>query len=220
MFKKIFYKIIGIYQVLKDSPSYNSFSNYSDYILNIQKTMVLNGSSDTVSLDLGCGSEIKNPFSAKSLWGVDISHSVTNENVKLANLSIEPIPFSSQYFDFVTAHDFLEHVPRYLLVPHLICKSNLPPELDLHGRFPFVELMNEVYRVLKPGGYFLSVTPAFPFSIAFTDPTHINYINEHTFENYFSTRTIGKIYGFNGKFELIRQGWRGRYLISLMRRPL
>ena len=35
--------------------------------------------------------------------------------------------------------------------------------------------MNEIYRVLKPNGYFLHRTPAFPAKQAFSDPTHVKF---------------------------------------------
>lgn len=45
--------------------------------------------------------------------------------------------------------------------------------------------MNEVHRVLKPNGIFLHQTPAYPSTVAFRDPTHVNIITEETIPHYF-----------------------------------
>ena len=75
-------------------------------------------------------------------------------------------------------------------------------------RFCFVELMNEIYRVLKPGGTFLSFTPAFPAAAAWRDPTHVNIITEETFPLYFDDQNrLASVYGFNGYFQIMGQRW-------------
>jgi SAM-dependent methyltransferase len=213
MLKKIFNKFVGLYQVCKDSPAYNTFNDYESFCKDISFEYKKVCIDPTRSLDLGCGNNIKNPFAAEDLFGVDIVASVPNSSiiVKKADLSFQKIPYEKQTFDFCTAHDFIEHVPRHVILS--TGENSLPIT-----RFPFIELMNEVYSILKPGGYFLSVTPGYPFSISFCDPTHVNHINEHTFVNYFSTLNLGSIYGFKGSFKLIKQGWRGRYLVTILKK--
>jgi len=145
------------------------------------------------TLDLGCGLNPRNPFNADDLYGIDIRPH-DNENIKVVDLAIEPIPFSSEYFDYVTAYDFIEHVPRIIYNPS--------------RRFCFIELMNEIYRVLKIGGTFASFTPAFPKEAAWRDPTHVNIITPQTFPLYFDNKIrLGKDYGFIGSFEIIDQKW-------------
>jgi SAM-dependent methyltransferase len=86
-------------------------------------------------------------------------------------------------------------------------------------RNPFVELMNEIYRVLKTGGIFLSVTPAYPHGAAFQDPTHVNIITEETFIRYFDdTYMWAKIYGFNGRFKVLQQEWSGANLVTQLQK--
>jgi len=69
---------------------------------------------------------------------------------------------------------------------------------------PFIEIMNEVHRILKPGGLFIALTPCFPSPAAFGDPTHVNFISEGTYE-YFAKHNFAKTlgYGFNGEFAVV-----------------
>lgn len=159
----------------------------------------------TKSLDLGCGSQIRNPFNADDLMGVDVRHDADTDQVRIADLAIDPIPFQSDLFDYVVAYDFLEHIPRILYVPN--------------RRNSFVELMNEIHRVLRPGGQFLSVTPAYPKAAAFQDPTHVNIITEQTFPLYFDhVNRWATIYGFKGAFLILEQKWQGVHLVTLMQK--
>ena len=156
------------------------------------------------TLDLGCGDEPRNPFSASEVFGVDVRDDLEH-NIKRADLAIEPIPYEDESFEYVTAYNFMEHIPRVIYVPH--------------RRNSFVELMNEVYRVLKMGGMFLSFTPAYPHSQAFQDPTHVNIISEDTFPLYFDDTNMGaSIYGFNGAFKVRMQEWRGYYLLTVLQK--
>ena len=159
------------------------------------------------SLDLGCGEDPRNPFGASMVFGVDIRNDLP-KTIRQADLSAEPVPFGDSEFDFCTAFDVIEHIPR------IAWKNG-------NARLGFIELMNEVHRVLKPGGIFLHSTPAFPAKQAFQDPTHVNIITEDTMPFYFCephswARRLG--YGFRGKFELIEQRWsKGIFLIGTMR---
>jgi SAM-dependent methyltransferase len=122
-----------------------------------------------------------------------------------ADLAVEKIPFGEDMFDFVSAFDFLEHVPRILYLPH--------------RRNAFVELMNEIFRVLKPGGFFLSSTPVYPHPAAFRDPTHVNIITEETFSLYFDYQhRLAAAYGFYGSFIVAQQEVRGAHLFTILRK--
>jgi SAM-dependent methyltransferase len=159
---------------------------------------------NSTSLDLGCGAVPRNPFNAKYFYGVDLSdHNL--DFIKVADLTIENIPYQDNFFDYITAFDFIEHIPRIIYNPN--------------RKFPFITLMNEIYRCLKPNGYFLSHTPGYPYSPLFRDPTHVNFITEETFSIYFDdVNRHAKIYGFNGSFKVIKQGWNGFSLVTLMQK--
>ena len=138
------------------------------------------------------------------MHGVDIREDL-EKNIKNADLTIEKIPYPDAYFDFITAFDFIEHIPRILYLPE--------------RRLPFIELMNEIHRTLKPKAIFMSHTPIYPFSPAFQDPTHVNIITEQTFPMYFDdTKQAGKMYGFNGSFKILDQVLKGSHLISILQK--
>lgn len=161
----------------------------------------------TKSLDLGCGAKPQNPHCADEVFGVDLLEN-TDVRIRTADLCIEPIPFESEYFDFVTAFDFIEHIPRVVYVPN--------------RRNSFVELMNEVWRVLKPNGTFLSKTPAYPNPSVFMDPTHVNYITEGTFPLYFGDLQLDSpwaiIYGFKGAFHTVSEINEGTHLFTILQK--
>jgi SAM-dependent methyltransferase len=158
----------------------------------------------TKSLDLGSGPSPNNPYNADEVFGIDIRADL-GANIFAVDLTLSGIPFNNDYFEYVTAFQFIEHIPRVIYAPE--------------KRNPFIELMNEIYRVLKPGGIFLSVTPAYPHPAAFQDPTHVNIITEETFTKYFDdTHTWAKIYGFKGRFKILQQEWSGANLITQIKK--
>jgi SAM-dependent methyltransferase len=150
-------------------------------------------------LDLGCGLSPKNPFECEDLYGIDIRANdakKSNATIVTANLGLEPIPFPDGYFNSVSAYDFFEHIPRVAL--DFAAKSS---------RFPFIDLMNEIWRVLKPNGVLYAVTPAFPSEKVFRDPTHVNIITKKTHRYFTGPDPLARMYGFNGNFNLLRQAW-------------
>ncbi len=159
----------------------------------------------TKALDLGCGRKPKNFFNATEIYGIDIREDV-EARVLRADLVVDSIPFPNEWFDFITAHDFVEHIPRVIYSPS--------------RRLPFIELMNEIWRTLKPGGQFLSQTPAFPQPAAFVDPTHVNIITEQTFPLYFCNEVWAGGYGFNGKFTMRHQQWQGPHLVTVLEKAV
>jgi SAM-dependent methyltransferase len=145
-------------------------------------------------LDLGCGSNPRNPYQADELFGVDIHPAVTELgiNFKHANLAVEGLPFEDHFFDSVSAFDVLEHIPRQA-IDFKTCEVKLP----------FVQLMDEVWRVLKPLGMFYAFTPAYPSNQAFQDPTHVNFITVETHQYFCGEQAYAKRYGFKGQFKLV-----------------
>lgn len=152
----------------------------------------------TRHLDLGCGPSPRNPYGRDEAHAVDLAQPdrLAPHLFRRANLSIEPIPHPDSSFESVSAFDFLEHIPRVL------------GTRDGNGtRFPFIELMDEIHRVLKPGGRFYAVTPAYPRIQAFHDPTHVNFITHGTWEYFCGAAPGARMYGFAGRFDKLRNEW-------------
>lgn len=149
----------------------------------------------TRHLDLGCGTRPRNPYRRDELFGVDIAAvPFPGRELRVANLVLHGIPYPDGHFDSVSAYDFLEHVPRVL------------PTADGQAtRFPFVELMNEIWRVLRDGGLFYGYTPAYPHGSAFQDPTHVNILTDDSHIYFTRPHFKARMYGFVGDFGVLRQ---------------
>lgn len=142
---------------------------------------------------MGCGLYPRNPYKQSELYGIDMGEYVTDSNIKRANLSTDKIPFEDNFFDSVSAFDVLEHIPRQAIDYG---------KNETH--FPFIELMQEVWRVSKPDGKFYALTPAYPAPEAFQDPTHVNFLTEMTHTYFCGENPHASRYGFTGRFEPIR----------------
>jgi SAM-dependent methyltransferase len=164
----------------------------------------------TTAIDLGSGSTPRNHYGAHRLIALDCQD-LSIPNYKRCRLGIDSLPFADQQIDYFTAFDAIEHVPRVLWRDGELIN-------------PFIFLMSEIFRCLKPGGLFYAETPAYPHGVAFQDPTHVNILTEESIY-YFCPRldpndpNINQLlkqcqaYGFSGSFELISQTWRGAHLI-------
>ena len=152
----------------------------------------------TKHLDLGCGARPRNPYNRDEVHAVDLAAplGMATHVFRQANLSLEPIPHLDSTFDSVSAFDFLEHIPRVL-----------PTADGRSTRFPFVELMNEIHRILKPDGLFYALTPAYPHSASFHDPTHVNTITKGTSGYFCGEPPLARMYGYAGSFKALRNEW-------------
>lgn len=114
-------------------------------------------------LNLGCG--MRND---PSTFGVDIQELAGVDLVADLN---ESIPLPSNTFDMVMAEDFLEHIDQKKCI----------------------HLMEEIYRVLKPGGCLVFNVPSTDGNNmgAFQDPTHVSFWNQNKFW-YFMDEKYGK----------------------------
>ena len=170
--------------------------NYLSYQVNFPILEVENGSH----LDLGSGKSVRNPFGLSNLFGVDLApveqNSVNEAEIISTDITRE-LPFPDGMFDSVSAFDVLEHIPRW------------ERKSDGQVVFPFVNLMSEVFRILKPGGFFVAVTPAYPSPAAFQDPTHVNIITENTIDYFANDNPLATSigYGFVGNFSIAHHSW-------------
>ena len=149
-------------------------------------------------LDLGCGDKPRNPYGRGELCGIDIRRppGELGFELRIANLVTGPIPFGDGHFASVSAYDFIEHVPRIF-----------PDSAGTGTIFPFIRLMQEIWRVLAPGGRLYALTPAYPHAEAFVDPTHVNFITDRSHEYFCGDAPKGRMYGFEGRFDVVRVSW-------------
>ena len=168
----------------------------------IAKASDLHGTS---TLDLGCGLNPQNPFRAEQVYGIDIRDN-PSKYIKCADLTVEPIPFEDNAFDFITAFDIIEHIPKVIYAPN--------------RRFPSVELMNEIWRTLKPNGYFLSHTPVYPYSAIFGDPTHVSVLTHETFGYFDDVSRNAAMYGFKGSFKVVSQHLIIPHMVSVLQKKV
>lgn len=160
-----------------------------------------------LAVDLGSGSRPRNSFKADRVVGIDLFEDSENSVICL-DLSRDKLPFQDNTVDLITAYDFFEHIPRW--------ERQASDGLVV---FPFVNLMQEIFRSLRPGGILYSVTPVYPRPEVFQDPTHVNFISRATFGKYFCGSAWASIYGFSGSFLMLRERRVGGHLHTLMKKP-
>lgn len=129
-----------------------------------------------------------------------------NPNPGFVNIDILPLPKVDIVWDLertpwplpdecvltATASHVLEHINPHGgdkrlqgLVELLIAKGIFTKaEGDEYMGLPgpgFINVMNEIWRILKPGGQFAAVMPHAESPGMLQDPTHCNFVNENTF---------------------------------------
>lgn len=102
----------------------------------------------------------------------------------------EGIPLPDNSVGIVRAYDFLEHIPRLSYKLKEVQKFS-GSYTELVKENDFVNLMNEIYRVLAPNGWLLTATPSCNTKAGWQDPTHVNPINTNTFW-YFTNKEYSK----------------------------
>lgn len=123
-----------------------------------------------IRLDIACGENKQGPdwvgIDIQKLPGVDIVH----------DIETYPWPLPDECVLTSVASHIVEHINP--------------------AKFGFINFMNEVWRITKPGGQLAIATPYAGSMGYFQDPTHVNPCNEITW-SYFDpedVRTNGHLY--------------------------
>lgn len=152
-----------------------------------------------IRLDIGCGASKQDGFVGMDYhqYGdVDIIH----------NVEITPWPLPDECVSVAIASHVLEHLDphggdaRLQPLADLLVKKGLLTTKEVKDAIgepgpTFIRFMDEVWRVLKPGGQFAFVVPHAASSGFAQDPTHINMINESTMM-YFDPLHASNLYRF------------------------
>ena len=160
---------------------------FSDYPSKLIKELVKKYEIDLDSsiLELGCGrGEFLNEFTNLGMkgYGTDVSGYAKdfckNAEIKISDITKEKLPYPDNHFDIVYSKSFIEH-------------------------FYYPEIVfEEAYRVLKPSGKFINLTPEWKYfyKTFYEDYTHRTPFTEK------SLKDIHSIYGFkNVQVESFKQ---------------
>jgi SAM-dependent methyltransferase len=136
-------------------------------------------------VDLGGGHGSPSGYLAVDLVGGDVCCDIR-----------QGLPFEDNSIGCVRAYDFLEHIPH---CPDSSC------EHGANGRpMCVVGIMNEIYRVLAPGGWLISRTPSTDGRGAFQDPTHCSFWNPNSFWYYTRHQQAQYVRGIDCRFQATR----------------
>ncbi|WP_370279670.1 methyltransferase domain-containing protein [Pontibacterium sp.] len=115
---------------------------------------------EIMTLDVGCGQK-------KLPGSIGLDFSAMSDADYVVDLNTDKFPFDDNTFDFVYSSHCLEH-------------------LTVEG---FINVLEEVYRVLKDEGVFFVTVPYFNSGANLANPFHNNLIcfNEHTFRFFSSS---------------------------------
>lgn len=144
--------------------------------------------TNKIKYDLACGNN--KGGGQKGFIGVDITKVGTQADIEF-NLLTFPWSFAEDNsVDEVFSSHWLEHIP--------------------HGNGyndPLFQVMDEIYRILKPGGLARFVCPYYTSVRGFQDPTHLRFISEPMFQ-YFTKpwREMNKLehYPVTCNFEIVK----------------
>lgn len=111
-----------------------------------------------IRLDIGCGQNKQRGFVGMDIFqfeGVDI----------VWDWNVHPWPLPDESVLTAIASHVVEHIPTVAII-------------GTGTRLPFIEFMDEVWRILKPGGQFAVVYPHGSSQGFLQDPTHVHAMNE------------------------------------------
>ena len=148
-------------------------------------------------LDVGCGNgdfTLELEKLGFDIHGIDLSeeHQLGDKFTK-TNIQTDKYPFPDNHFDLVFSKSVIEHLRE--------------PDF----------LFDEVYRVLKPGGTFVCLTPSYKHSYKeqfYIDHTHVTPFTRHSLE------TLCELSGFEAKCDYLYQLpflWKYKFLKPIVK---
>lgn len=143
----------------------------------MSKIETLLNSRAGIKLDIACGANKQGAdwvgIDVQGLPGVDIVH----------DLNVYPYPLPDDCVIAALASHFIEHIPPVMIT-------------EKGTRFPFIEFMDEIWRIMRPDGQFAIIAPHGRSEGFLQDPTHVNPINQTTFAYFDPLAGDGYLYRF------------------------
>lgn len=139
-------------------------------------------------IDLGCGTEKE-----KGFIGVDKSE---YSNADIIHDVRKGLPFCSNSAIEIRAYSFLEHFTND----------------------EFIDLMWEIWRVLKPDGKLNLIVPCAPGEVAFKDPTHKMFFAKPTFTYFEAGHLRQKQYNLPPFSNIVINPSEGRLYVTMKAR--
>lgn len=167
-----------------------------------------------LKLDLACGNNKREGF-----VGIDIAETEAVDHI--VDLRVFPWPIESESAEEINCSHYIEHIKHdnvALDLKQILDKSNSFEEFKeninsedfLAPKDGFIKFINEVYRILKPGGKVNLVAPYWS-SVRFVgDPTHVRPIGESTLwylDKEWRTNNNLEHYGINCDFAVRLSYW-------------
>ena len=149
------------------------FSSYPEKLIN-HLTKKYNLKKNSKILELGCGrGEFLNEFTKLGMsgYGIDLSNYADNfcknAEIKVVDITKEDVPYPDNSFDVVFSKSFIEHFYY--------------PE----------EIFKEAYRVLKPSGILINLTPEWNY-------IYKSFYDDYTHRTPFTKKSLEDIYLVSG----------------------
>ena len=130
-----------------------------------------------IKLDIACGSNKQGPdwigLDIHDFPGVDIVH----------DINVYPWPLPDECVLAAIASHIVEHIPTVAIT-------------EQGTRFPFIEFMNELWRLLKPDAQLAIASPHGSSEGFLQDPTHCHPFNQTMFAYFDPLAGDGFLYNF------------------------
>lgn len=152
-------------------------------------------------VDIGCGNNKRGDV------GIDVSPDSDADIIAL--LGYDYLPLRDSCAEKVVAYDILEHIGKVV---------DYRENGVWKREYPFIKLVNEVHRILRPGGLFESMTPCYPHPAVHQDPTHATVITPQTWAYFVEDGPFQfhDQYEITARFAIREQRMVGPHLFTLL----